>query len=119
MRIFTGLIVRLTLLLPLSVQGPWHATIGDSLPKFLRRQSFAIGEPLSSSACMPALRAESATSAGLKTKARSLPLAPSPLMSPATRGVIGAPDRAVMPHDSLKVFLMFVPRFRPIECVAF
>src|SRR5437762_13263918 len=93
MRTLSGLTVRLIALLPLIVHGPWHAPRGAILPRFWRRQSRAIGDPLSSRLRMLAASAESAVVAGSKMNARSFPPTPSPLMSPETRGVIGAPDR--------------------------
>src|SRR5438034_11006884 len=94
MRILSGLTMRLIELLPLSVHGPRQAPSGAMRPRFARRQSRAIGDPLSSRLRMLAASAESAVVAGLKMNARSFPPTPSQLMSPETRGVNGAPDRA-------------------------
>src|ERR1043166_5055911 len=90
MRVFTG--SKLKFRLARLVHGPSQVLRPASAPSWLLRHSFAAFDPLASSDCMPEATAGSAAVAGVKTKARSLNERPSPLTSPETIGVKGAPE---------------------------
>jgi hypothetical protein len=65
---FTEILIAL---FPLNVHGPRQLASLDNVPSWCRRQSRAIGEPVSSSCRICAASAESAVCAGSNTKARS------------------------------------------------